>query len=71
MNTEKYLQELLDGSGHLNSFPTKTNDKSPDLGGFIKIDDKIYRLSAWIKVKKGRKNLSLKATEVNYNDYGL
>lgn len=30
MNTKKYLEELLEGSGHLNQFPMKTTDKSPD-----------------------------------------
>ena len=41
MNTKKYLEELLEGSGHLNPFPMKTTDKSPDYGGYIKIEDKI------------------------------
>ncbi len=66
MNTKKYLEELLEGSGHLNQFPMKTTDKSPDYGGYIKIEDKIYRLSAWVKTKGGKKSLSLKAVETNY-----
>ena len=66
MNTKKYLEGLLEGSGHLNPFPMKTTDKSPDYGGYIKIEDKIYRLSAWIKTKGGKKSLSLKAVEADY-----
>ncbi len=66
MNTKKYLQELLEGAGHLNQFPMKTTDKSPDYGGYIKIDNKIYRLSAWVKTKGGKKSLSLKAIEADY-----
>jgi len=66
MDKKKYLEELLEGAGHLNQFPMKTNDKSPDYGGYIKIDDKIYRLSAWVKTKGGKKSLSLKAVEADY-----
>lgn len=66
MDTKKYLEELLEGSGHLNQFPMKTTDKSPDYGGYIKIENKIYRLSAWVKTKGGKKSLSLKAVEANY-----
>ena len=66
MNTKKYLEELLEGSGHLNPFPMKTTDKSPDHGGYIKIEDKIYRLSAWVKPKGGKKSLSLKAVAADY-----
>jgi hypothetical protein len=44
----------------------KTTVKSPDYGGYIKIDDKIYRLSAWVKTKGGKKSLSLKAIEADY-----
>ena len=66
MNTKKYLEELLEGSGHLNTFPMKTTDKSPDYGGYIKIEDKIYRLSAWVKTKGGKKSLSLKAVAADY-----
>ena len=66
MNTKKYLEELSEGSGHLNPFPMKTTDKSPDYGGYIKIEDKIYRLSAWVKTKGGKKFLSLKAVEADY-----
>ena len=65
MNTKKYLEELLEGSGHLNPFRMKTNDKSPDYGGYIKIDDKIYRVSAWVKNKGGKKSISLKAVEAD------
>ena len=66
MNTKKYLEELLECSGHLNPFPMKTTDKSPDYGGYIKIEDKIYRLSAWVKTKGGKKSLSLKAVAADY-----
>ena len=66
MDKTKYLEELLEGSGHLNQFPMKTTDKSPDYGGYIKIEDKIYRLSAWVKTKGGKKSLSLKAIESDY-----
>ena len=41
MDKKKYLEELLEGAGHLNQFPMKTTDKSPDYGGYIKIEDKI------------------------------
>ena len=44
----------------------KTTDKSPDYGGYIKIEDKIYRLSAWVKTKGGKKSLSLKAVAADY-----
>ena len=67
MTTKKYLETLLEGSGHLNKYPLKTNDKSPEYGGFIKIDDKIYRLSGWVKINKGRKSLSLRAILVDEN----
>jgi hypothetical protein len=66
MNTKNYLEELLEGAGHLNQFPMKTTDKSPDFGGYIKIEDKIYRISAWVKTKRGKKSLSLKAVEADY-----
>jgi hypothetical protein len=66
MKTKKYLEELWEGSGHLNQLPMKTTDKSPDYGGYIKIDDKIYRLSAWVKTKNGKKHLSLNAVPADY-----
>ena len=66
MDKKKYLEELLEGAGHLNQFPMKTTDKSPDYGGYIKIDDKIYRLSAWVKTRNGKKSLSLNAVPSNY-----
>ena len=69
MDKKKYLEELLEGSGHLNQFPVKTTDKSPDYGGYIKIEDKIYRLSAWVKTKGGKKSLSLKAIESDYEGF--
>ena len=66
MNTKKYLQELLDGSGHLNPNVNKLHEKSPDYGGYIKIGKKIYRLSAWVKeTKTGKKNVAIKAVEAD------
>ena len=65
MNTQEYLENLLEGSGHLNTFPLKTNEKSPNYGGYIKLDNKVYRLSAWEKNVKGKKSFSLKAIEFN------
>ena len=65
MTTKKYLETLFEGSGHLNPYPTKINDNSPDYGGYIKIENKIYRISAWVKSKGGKKSLSLKASDVD------
>jgi uncharacterized protein (DUF736 family) len=65
MNTEKYLNLLLDGSGHLNPNPNKKNDKHPDYGGYIKIENKPYRISAWVKIRKnGKKFLSLNLVDI-------
>ena len=69
MTTRKYLDELIDGSGHLNPYPMKIKDTSPDYGGYIKIDDKIYKVSAWVKSKGDRKSLALKATEADCEGY--
>ena len=66
MNQTKYLKTLLEGSGHLNPYPIKTSDQSPDCGGYIKLNGKIYRLSAWEKITStGKKSISLKAIEAN------
>lgn len=59
MNTKKYLNALLDGAGHLNKFPVKTTENGPDYGGYIKIGNKTYRLSAWVVNAK----LSMQAKE--------
>jgi hypothetical protein len=68
MKTDKYLQELEELNGHLNPFPMKTNDKSPDYGGYLKINNKVYRISAWVKKnKEGKKILSLKAMKCNFD----
>lgn len=64
MKTEKYFETLSNGSGHLNPYAVKTSDNSPEYGGYIKIDDKIYRVAAWIKKSKnGVKRLSLAIRE--------
>ena len=60
MEINKYLDTLLDGSGHLNPFPKKLSAKAPDYGGYVKIDDKIYKISAWVHSKGKRKFLSLR-----------
>jgi hypothetical protein len=67
MNKNKYLKELLDGSGHLNKYPVKSNDKAPDYGGYVKIDNKIYRISAWVKFKNEKKFLSIRVHDLEYN----
>jgi len=65
MTTKKYLKELQEGTGHLNPYSKKLNTDSPDYGGYIKIEDKIYRISAWINNKK----ISIKATEADYKGF--
>jgi len=50
MDKKKYLEELLECSGHLNPFPMKTTDKSPDYGGYIKIKDKILLNNVQVEV---------------------
>ena len=69
MKTEKYLKTLNDGSGHLNPFPVKTKEKSPDYGGYLKLNGQHYKIVAWVKENNDRKTLSLKAIEVD--DKGL
>ena len=60
MTQKNYLKSLIDGSGHLNQYPQKKSEKHPDYGGFIKVENKVYRISAWIKIKNDKKFLSLK-----------
>jgi hypothetical protein len=67
MTTKKYLETLLEGSGHLNQYPQKTNIKAPDYAGYIKIDGRVWRLSAWIKESKGKKSISLNAKEADFD----
>jgi len=67
MKQDKYLKTLLEGSGHLNQFPSKINEKGPDYGGYLKIDGKFYRISAWVKEKKGKKFLSIRAIESDFS----
>jgi hypothetical protein len=69
MKTNKYLKSLLEGSGHLNPFPVKTTESSPDYGGYLKIQGQNYRIVAWVKESNGRKTLSIKANEAD--DHGV
>lgn len=68
MNTETYLKKLKEGAGHLNPMPVKTSENAPDYGGFIKIENEIYRLSAWVKNKDGKKYLSINSIRQDYQD---
>lgn len=64
-NTEKYLDDLSDNTGHLNANPYKMTDIQPDYTGFIKIENKIYKIAGWVKTgKSGQKMLSLKTTDL-------
>lgn len=66
MDQIKYLKTLLEGSGHLNPYASKTSDASPDCAGYLKLGGKIYRVSAWEKITStGKKTISLKAFEAN------
>lgn len=65
-NTQRYIDSLFDGSGHINPNDKKTSEKAPDYGGFLKIDGKVYRISGWVKVNKaGNKGLSIKLQELD------
>ena len=66
MKTEKYLKSLLEGNGHLNPFPIKSTENSPDYGGYIKINGQNYKIVAWVKENNGRKTLSIKAHEADH-----
>jgi len=69
-----YEKNILKQSATLSGFLQKTDNtitvddatSFPKNGGYIKIEDKIYRLSAWVKTKGGKKSLSLKAVEADY-----
>jgi hypothetical protein len=65
MKTHKYLKSLQEGSGHLNPFPIKKTESSPDYGGYLKINGQNYRIVAWVKENNGRKTLSIKANEAD------
>jgi hypothetical protein len=39
MKTEKYLETLLNGAGHLNPNPNKKLNTHPDYLGYIKIEN--------------------------------
>ena len=54
--------ELKDGQGSLFK-NNKTKDTQPDYTGEIKIEGKVYRLSAWIKEGKNGKFMSLSCQE--------
>jgi uncharacterized protein (DUF736 family) len=66
MTTEKYLQSLINTSGHLNPNPNKKTDKHPDYIGYLKIENIAYRISAWVKSgKDNKKFLSLKVMDTD------
>lgn len=54
--------ELKDGQGSLFK-NNKTKDTQPDYTGEVKINNKVYRLSAWIKEGKNGKFMSLSCQE--------
>ena len=60
--TEQYLKTLENNAGHININKNKFLDDQPDYGGFVKIEDKIYRVSAWMNSKT--KNISFRLKEV-------
>ena len=63
MKKDKYLESLLNGSGHINKNKFKEKESQPDLIGYIKIENKIYRLSAWEKNKDGEVFYSINTKE--------
>ena len=66
-NQEGYINNLWNNSGHLNAYENKINDNSPDYGGYIKINERPYRISGWVKQKNGKKFLTLKIAECDKN----
>lgn len=54
--------ELKDGQGSLFK-NNKTKETQPDYTGEVKIEGKVYRLSAWIKEGKNGKFMSLSCQE--------
>lgn len=63
MKKDNYLESLLNGSGHLNKNKLKEKISQPDFIGYIKIENKIYQLSAWEKSKDGQVFYSINAKE--------
>jgi hypothetical protein len=68
MKTQKYLQSLSEGSGHLNPNPNKKTDKHPDYTGFVKIEGVIIKLAAWVKDGKYGKFLTLSGYEFDEDE---
>jgi hypothetical protein len=67
-NTNDYLDDLSNDNGHLNLNPFKKTEIHPDYTGFIKIENKIYKIAGWVKIRKdGQKNLALKT--MDYETY--
>jgi len=65
MTTKKYLETLLNGAGHLNPNPNKKLNTHPDYLGYIKVEDKPFRISAWVKsTKDNKKFLSINLNEL-------
>jgi hypothetical protein len=64
MHKNTYLKNLIESCGHLNKNKLKTEEKQPDFQGFIKIENKIYKLAAWEKIKDDKLFYSLKATKI-------
>jgi len=63
LTTEEYLERLDDNAGNLNRNFNKFKETSPDFGGFIKVENKVYRVSAWINPKS--KNISMRILKHN------
>ena len=63
MKIKKYIKTLLEGSGHLNAMPFRRTNNSPHYGGYVKIQGKIYRITAWDKSNADKKTFSLKVVE--------
>ena len=65
MNTFTYLKTLLNTSGHMNINKLKSTENHPDYVGFIKLDNKIYKISGWFKNQKD--TISLRMIEYENN----
>jgi hypothetical protein len=59
--------ELRDGQGTLFKNDKQGNDRRPDYRGELNIGGTIYRISAWVKVGRKGKYMSLAADR---NDHG-
>lgn len=68
LTQEKYLSELIDGNGHITKNKFKTEKKQPDYQGYIKIDNKNYKLSAWERDNGRGTFFTIKAIEAD--DFG-